>query len=121
MIFEWWVDFSFLSAWSSCSSARSPDSHPGCFVSAGVSQFEAFGVESILRRAWHCTVATLHEYSTRAELGKAFRLSRRLEAGADVVLCNDAVARGLDLKAVSYVINLDIPKNLTSYLHRAGR
>lgn len=38
-----------------------------------------------------------------------------------VLIASDVAARGLDIKGVSYVINLDIPEDSNDYLHRAGR
>ena len=39
----------------------------------------------------------------------------------DVMVCTDVAARGLDLRHVRHVINLDVPQSLDWYLHRAGR
>jgi superfamily II DNA/RNA helicase len=38
-----------------------------------------------------------------------------------VMVCTDIAARGLDLRHVRHVINLDFPKSKEWYLHRAGR
>lgn len=83
--------------------------------------FSQYGVEDILRRAWNCTVSTLHEHASRAEIGKAFRLTRHVAVGADVVLCNDVISRGIDLKGITHVINFRVPDNKSVYVHRAGR
>lgn len=40
---------------------------------------------------------------------------------ANVLIASDLVARGLDLKDITHVINLDVPPNLNEYIHRAGR
>lgn len=39
----------------------------------------------------------------------------------NILLGSDAMARGLDLKAVSCVINYDLPAFSATYVHRAGR
>ncbi|CAM6119692.1 unnamed protein product [Calypogeia fissa] len=44
-----------------------------------------------------------------------FREGRRL------LVATDLAARGLDLPEVSHVYNIDMPPNVTSYIHRAGR
>ncbi|MCK5601363.1 DEAD/DEAH box helicase [Candidatus Pacearchaeota archaeon] len=41
--------------------------------------------------------------------------------GANVVVCTDVAARGLDIKGVSHVYNYDIPKEVDDYIHRIGR
>lgn len=38
-----------------------------------------------------------------------------------VLIASDVAARGLDIKGVTHVINLDIPEDSNDYLHRAGR
>jgi ATP-dependent RNA helicase RhlE len=38
-----------------------------------------------------------------------------------LLIATDVIARGLDLKDVTHVINFDAPKDANSYLHRIGR
>jgi ATP-dependent RNA helicase RhlE len=38
-----------------------------------------------------------------------------------VLIATDVIARGLDLRDVSHVINFDMPKDPSSYIHRIGR
>ena len=40
---------------------------------------------------------------------------------AEVLVCTDVAARGLDIKDVSHVYNYDIPKDSKQYIHRIGR
>lgn len=40
---------------------------------------------------------------------------------ANVLVCTDIAARGLDLARVDHVVNFDFPRNSVEYLHRAGR
>ena len=39
----------------------------------------------------------------------------------DILIATDVVARGLDVKRISHVINYDIPLDTESYVHRIGR
>lgn len=39
----------------------------------------------------------------------------------NVLIATDVASRGLDIKDVTAVINLDIPRDLESYIHRIGR
>lgn len=41
--------------------------------------------------------------------------------GRCLLVATDLAARGLDLPEVSHVYNVDMPPNVTSYIHRAGR
>lgn len=38
-----------------------------------------------------------------------------------ILVTTDVMARGIDIKGVSYVINVDIPKNMETYYNRVGR
>ncbi len=38
-----------------------------------------------------------------------------------VLIATDIIARGLDIKNVTHVINFDIPKEASAYIHRIGR
>lgn len=38
-----------------------------------------------------------------------------------ILIATDLLARGIDVQQVSVVINFDLPKDLSSYLHRVGR
>lgn len=40
---------------------------------------------------------------------------------ADILVCTDVAARGLDIKNVTHVYNYDIPRTSEEYVHRVGR
>lgn len=40
---------------------------------------------------------------------------------AQIMVATDVAARGLDIPSVAHVINLDLPTDLDSYIHRIGR
>ncbi len=50
------------------------------------------------------------------------RVMERFRSGrAELLIATDLAARGLDIPAVSHVINYDIPSDPESYVHRIGR
>jgi ATP-dependent RNA helicase DeaD len=64
-------------------------------------------------------VADLHAAFDKSERKKAmddFRSGR-----ANVLIASDVAARGLDIKGVTHVFNLDMPTESKAYLHRVGR
>lgn len=56
---------------------------------------------------------------TKAQRKKAIDAFRT--GDAQILVASDLVARGLDLPAITHVINLDIPNDLNEYTHRVGR
>ena len=40
---------------------------------------------------------------------------------ADILVCTDVAARGLDISQVTHVINMGLPRRPDSYIHRIGR
>lgn len=54
--------------------------------------------------------------NTRQKAIEDFRKGR-----ANVLVSSDITARGLDIDDITHVINLDVPEDYNSYLHRAGR
>ncbi len=40
---------------------------------------------------------------------------------ADILVCTDVAARGLDIKNVTHVYNYDVPRTSEEYVHRVGR
>ncbi|RLO09042.1 hypothetical protein DYB28_003430 [Aphanomyces astaci] len=52
---------------------------------------------------------------------KTNALQRFRDGTADVLLCTDIAARGIDVEGVHAVINYQMPKDVTTYVHRVGR
>ncbi|MDQ3973866.1 MAG: DEAD/DEAH box helicase, partial [Actinomycetota bacterium] len=48
-------------------------------------------------------------------------LKRFREARVDVLVATEVAARGLDIEAITHVVNYDCPDDETMYLHRIGR
>ena len=64
-------------------------------------------------------ISSIHadmDMKSRNEVSKKFR-----KGETRILITTDIFARGIDIQAVSFVINYDIPKSTESYLHRIGR
>jgi ATP-dependent RNA helicase CshB len=48
-------------------------------------------------------------------------LKRLQDAEIQYLVATDLVARGIDIKGISHIINYEIPKELEYYIHRVGR
>jgi len=64
-------------------------------------------------------VDVLNESDDLESRSSAFEAFVRGEV--DVLLTTDLAARGLDAPRTSLVVNFDVPRTATDYLHRAGR
>lgn len=67
----------------------------------------------------HVAAADLHAASDKHSRKRAMDDFR--SGAARVLLASDVAARGLDIKGVTHVFNLDVPTQSKAYLHRVGR
>jgi ATP-dependent RNA helicase RhlE len=65
------------------------------------------------------TVAVLHSNRTQREREEALNGFRN--GRYEVMVATDIAARGLDIEAISHVINFDVPHHPEDYVHRIGR
>jgi ATP-dependent RNA helicase RhlE len=63
--------------------------------------------------------AAIHGDKTQQERIKALEAFKAGEVG--ILVATDVAARGLDISALPYVINFDLPHNPEDYVHRIGR
>lgn len=77
---------------------------------------EALGAD-LERR--HLRVHVLHAGLSKFERQTALEQFRSGEI--KLLIASDVAARGLDIKGISHIINVDLPSDSSDYLHRAGR
>ncbi len=65
------------------------------------------------------SAAELH--GDMAQSSRMATLQQFKDGKIQILVCSDVAARGLDLPAVSHVINFDVPVNPEDYIHRIGR
>jgi ATP-dependent RNA helicase RhlE len=63
--------------------------------------------------------AAIHGDKTQQERIKALDAFKTGEVG--ILVATDVAARGLDISALPYVVNFDLPHNPEDYVHRIGR
>lgn len=63
--------------------------------------------------------AALHGNMNQRQRSKTIAQLR--EGTLRILIATDVAARGIDVPAVSHVINFDLPRNLEDYVHRIGR
>ncbi len=80
-----------------------------------------FGVEKLAKALsrLHIHAESIHGNKT---YGARIRALEAFKAGkVSVLVATDVAARGLDIPAVSHVINYDLPSTYEDYVHRIGR
>ncbi|TKA30946.1 ATP-dependent RNA helicase DBP8 [Salinomyces thailandicus] len=75
-------------------------------------------LEHLLRLLDH-RVTALH--SGLHHTDRVANLARFRAKAARILIATDVAARGLDIPAISLVINYDLPRNPDDYIHRVGR
>lgn len=61
----------------------------------------------------------MHSDKSSKERNESYRKFR--EGRTWILICTDLMARGMDFRNVSLVINYDLPTSLISYVHKVGR
>ena len=64
-------------------------------------------------------VSSIHGDITQVDRDRIMKSFRKGETR--VLITTDLLARGIDVRAVSLVINYDLPEDMQSYIHRIGR
>ena len=60
-------------------------------------------------------------HGDRSQNQRARALERFVSGEVGVLVATDVLARGIDVPEVSYVVNVDVPHEAESYIHRIGR
>ncbi|GGF20360.1 putative ATP-dependent RNA helicase YfmL [Halobacillus andaensis] len=64
-------------------------------------------------------LGVLHSDAKKEQRAKALRGYRNGEY--HLLLATDVAARGIDIQDITHIVNFDVPKDFSSYVHRAGR
>ena len=68
-----------------------------------------------------------HKLKAQSIHGTSFKSDRKkamdafISGKSNILVSSDLSSRGLDIKDVTHVINLDLPENPMDYIHRVGR
>lgn len=64
----------------------------------------------------------VREFSSRLHAARRSKIVQQFTNGKiDILICSDAMARGMDVDNVRYVISYDVPAYIKTYIHRIGR
>jgi ATP-dependent RNA helicase DDX47/RRP3 len=75
----------------------------------------------MLRNLGFGAVSIHGRLSQSQRLGDLSKLRTQAESGRNIMVVTEVAARGLDIPAVSFVFNYDMPLDSITYMHRVGR
>lgn len=78
-------------------------------------------VETIAAKLTYHKVAAIDIHSAHDNLRRRKAMDYIRSGRAQVLIASDLAARGLDIKGVTHIFNLDLPAQSKAYLHRIGR
>ncbi|PVH98700.1 putative ATP-dependent RNA helicase [Periconia macrospinosa] len=90
--------------------------HPTIIFTRTVNETQRIAI--LLRTLGFGAIPLHGQLSQSARLGA---LSKFKSKSRDIMVCTDVAARGLDIPSVDLVINLDLPADSKTYVHRVGR
>ncbi|KAK3827700.1 MAG: P-loop containing nucleoside triphosphate hydrolase protein [Benniella sp.] len=74
-------------------------------------------VKFLTRKGW----PSMHIASGISQEERLAVMTKARKFELRVLVCSDLIARGIDIDRVNLVVNLDLPKDPETYLHRIGR
>jgi ATP-dependent RNA helicase DDX10/DBP4 len=72
-------------------------------------------------RRLHPGLPLLHLHGKQKQTTRLTTFDRFSSSKSSLLICTDVAARGLDFPAVDWVIQLDAPEDVDTYIHRVGR
>jgi len=72
-------------------------------------------------RRLHPGLPLLHLHGKQKQTTRLTTFDRFSTSKSSLLICTDVAARGLDFPAVDWVIQLDAPEDVDTYIHRVGR
>ena len=77
--------------------------------------------ETIAAKLAYRGIATADLHSSRDKMARKRALDDFRAGRTPILIASDVAARGLDVEAVTHIINVDTPSQSKAYLHRTGR
>ena len=79
------------------------------------------GADKVTRQLQRAGVAAAAIHGNKSQNQRQAALDRFKSGRLGVLVATDVAARGIDVDAVSHVVNYDVPRDAESYVHRIGR
>jgi ATP-dependent RNA helicase RhlE len=79
------------------------------------------GADKIARRLEEAGIDAMAIHSNRSQSQRQHALDKFKQGKCQVLVATDIVARGIDVRGISHVVNFDVPLFAQDYVHRIGR
>ncbi len=79
------------------------------------------GADKVVRHLGEDGIAAVAIHGNKSQVQRERALAAFKDGTAKILIATDIAARGIDVEAVSHVVNYDLPNIPESYVHRIGR
>ena len=79
------------------------------------------GADKVVRHLGEEGIAAVAIHGNKSQAQRERALAAFKDGSAKILIATDIAARGIDVEAVSHVVNYDLPNIPESYVHRIGR
>ena len=78
-------------------------------------------IQDVVNKLNFHKLKTVGLYGAQEKLNRQKSIVNFKNGKANILIASDIAARGLDIKGITHIINLDLPEKTDEYLHRIGR
>jgi len=80
-----------------------------------------YGADKVARRLKQCGLAAEAIHSNKTQSARNATMQEFRSGAVHVLVATDIASRGIDVQAISHVVNFDMPIDPETYVHRIGR
>ncbi|CDR96241.1 p68 RNA helicase protein, putative [Babesia bigemina] len=79
------------------------------------------GADNLVRDLSHRGFSAISIHGNKSQQQRDYAIRQFRNGSINIMVATDVASRGLDIKDIDYVVNMDIPRSIEDYIHRIGR
>ncbi|GBE62718.1 ethylene-responsive RNA [Babesia ovata] len=79
------------------------------------------GADNLVRDLSHRGFSAISIHGNKSQNQRDYAIRQFRNGTINIMVATDVASRGLDIKDIDYVVNMDIPRSIEDYIHRIGR
>eukprot|EP00371_Babesia_bovis_P002507 XP_001611154.1 p68 RNA helicase protein [Babesia bovis T2Bo] len=79
------------------------------------------GADTLVRDLARRGLNALSIHGNKSQSQRDHTVSQFRSGAVNIMVATDVASRGLDIKNIDYVVNMDVPRTIEDYIHRIGR